>query len=146
MLTDLTFLAGDVHKAAAQIKGQLPGSGVDAEKEGKKFGQEAGAKIDAAVSTQPNASVPYAMNDRLLLAMPTRGSFYYAFKFPPSLTQTFSQFASADKEFSKAKSEAEAYAKGAKADALKKIDEIDRKVEEGSAKAKGTISSWFGGK
>ena len=56
------------------------------------------------------------------------------------------QIAAADREFSKAKSEAEAYAKGAKADTLKKINEFDRKVEEGSAKAKGTISSWFGGK
>lgn len=93
----------DMHKAAAQVKGHLPGRGVDAEKEGKKYGQEAGARIDSAV-------------------------------------------AAADKEFSKAKSEAEAYAKSAKADALKKIDEIDRKVEEGSAKAKSTISSWFGGK
>ena len=46
----------------------------------------------------------------------------------------------------RAKSEAEAYAKGAKADTLKKIDQFDRKVEEGSAKAKGTLSSWFGGK
>ena len=43
-------IAGDVHKAAAQIKGQLPGRGVDAEKEAKKYGQEAGAKIDSAVS------------------------------------------------------------------------------------------------
>ncbi|KAH8900997.1 hypothetical protein GQ53DRAFT_740154 [Thozetella sp. PMI_491] len=93
----------DVHKASAQIKGHLPGRGIDAEKEGKKYGQEAGAKIDSA-------------------------------------------FASAEKEFTKAKSEAEAYAKGAKAEALKKIDEVDRKVEESSAKAKSTLSSWFGGK
>ncbi len=50
------------------------------------------------------------------------------------------QFASADKEFSKAKSEAEAYAKGAKADALKKIDEIDRKVEEGHSESQGAAS------
>ncbi len=51
---------GDVHKAAAQIKGQLPGRGVDAEKEGKKYGQEAGAKIDAAVSAilSPLISLP----------------------------------------------------------------------------------------
>jgi hypothetical protein len=29
---------------------------------------------------------------------------------------------------------------------MKKIDEGDRKVEEAAAKAKGGISSWFGGK
>jgi hypothetical protein len=29
---------------------------------------------------------------------------------------------------------------------MKKIDEADRKVEEGAAKAKSGISSWFGGK
>ncbi|KAL1869991.1 hypothetical protein VTK73DRAFT_2861 [Phialemonium thermophilum] len=52
----------------------------------------------------------------------------------------------ASKEYSKAKSEAEAYAKSTKAEALKKIDEFDHKVEEGASKAKGGLSSWFGGK
>ncbi|PMD27339.1 hypothetical protein NA56DRAFT_232356 [Hyaloscypha hepaticicola] len=41
---------------------------------------------------------------------------------------------------------AEQYGKDAKADALKKIDAADRKIEEGAAKAKSGISSWFGGK
>jgi hypothetical protein len=31
-------------------------------------------------------------------------------------------------------------------DALDKIDQADRKIEEASAKAKSGISSWFGGK
>jgi hypothetical protein len=31
-------------------------------------------------------------------------------------------------------------------DAGKKIDAADRKVEEGAAKAKSGVSSWFGGK
>lgn len=47
---------------------------------------------------------------------------------------------------SKAKSETEAYAKAAKADTLKKIDQFDRKVEEDASKAKGYLSSWFGSK
>ncbi|KAK0615842.1 hypothetical protein B0T17DRAFT_539366 [Bombardia bombarda] len=46
------------------------------------------------------------------------------------------------KDISKAKSEAEA----AKADALKKIEQIDRKVEDSAAKSKSYLSSWFGGK
>jgi len=96
-------IESDVHKAAADIKSQLPGYGIEAEKEGKKLGQEIGSKVDSA-------------------------------------------FASADKQFSKAKSDGEAFAKGAKADAMKKLDEIDRKVEEGTAKAKSSVSSWFGGK
>jgi hypothetical protein len=41
---------------------------------------------------------------------------------------------------------AEAYAKDTKAAALKKVDEIDRKVEAEASKAKSGISSWFGGK
>ncbi|EJT80401.1 hypothetical protein GGTG_00401 [Gaeumannomyces tritici R3-111a-1] len=40
----------------------------------------------------------------------------------------------------------EAYARDAKAGAMKKVDEFDRKVEDGAAKAKGGISGWFGGK
>jgi len=51
-----------------------------------------------------------------------------------------------DKDLSKAKHETESYAKSAKAETLKKIDEMDRKVEEQAAKSKGYMSSWFGSK
>ncbi|KAK7416475.1 hypothetical protein QQX98_005179 [Neonectria punicea] len=51
----------------------------------------------------------------------------------------------ADKQAGVAKSTAESYAKDAKAEALKAVDKFDAKVEEGAAKAKGGISSWFGG-
>ncbi|KAH6674131.1 hypothetical protein B0J14DRAFT_589286 [Halenospora varia] len=40
----------------------------------------------------------------------------------------------------------DAYRKDASKETLKKIDEADRKIEEGAAKAKSGISSWFGGK
>lgn len=50
------------------------------------------------------------------------------------------------RDLSKAKSETEAYAKAAKADTLKKIDEFDRKVEDGASKSKSYLSSWFGSK
>ncbi|KAK3686052.1 hypothetical protein B0T22DRAFT_482962 [Podospora appendiculata] len=53
---------------------------------------------------------------------------------------------STEKELTKIKNDTETYAKQARADTLKKIDEIDRKVEEGAAKSKGYFSSWFGGK
>lgn len=51
-----------------------------------------------------------------------------------------------DKDLSKAKHETESYAKSAKAETLKKIDQMDRKVEEQAAKSKGYLSSWFGSK
>ncbi|AEO62264.1 f04ab491-2dc2-4917-aa37-30954a3ee78c [Thermothielavioides terrestris] len=54
--------------------------------------------------------------------------------------------ATVNRDLSKAKNETESYAKAAKADTLKKIDEFDRKVEEGTSKSKGYFSSWFGGK
>ncbi|KAK2003221.1 calcofluor white hypersensitive protein [Colletotrichum falcatum] len=54
--------------------------------------------------------------------------------------------AQADKKFSTTKSNVEAYAKDAKAEALKKVDAFDKKVEDEAAKAKSGISSWFGGK
>ncbi|KAH6631194.1 hypothetical protein B0J18DRAFT_423466 [Chaetomium sp. MPI-SDFR-AT-0129] len=53
---------------------------------------------------------------------------------------------SINRDISKSKSEAESYAKAAKADTLKKIDEFDRKVEDGAAKSKSYLSSWFGSK
>jgi hypothetical protein len=47
----------------------------------------------------------------------------------------------ADRQAGRVKSNAEAYAKDAKAEALKAVDKFDHKVEEGTSKAKG----WFGG-
>ncbi|OHE93994.1 hypothetical protein CORC01_10686 [Colletotrichum orchidophilum] len=54
--------------------------------------------------------------------------------------------AEVDKKFSATKSNVEAYAKDAKAEALKKVDAFDKTVETEAAKAKSGISSWFGGK
>lgn len=65
-----------------------------------------------------------------------------------SLTKilTDPQVSTIDKDLSRAKHETESYAKSAKAETLKKIDEMDRKVEEQAAKSKGYLSSWFGSK
>jgi hypothetical protein len=49
-------------------------------------------------------------------------------------------------ELAKAEGKFEQYRKDAGNEAMKKIDETDRKIEEAAAKAKGGISSWFGGK
>jgi len=57
-----------------------------------------------------------------------------------------SAISTADQELSKAKHETESYAKAAKAETLKKIDEFDRKVEAEAAKGKGYLSGWFGSK
>ncbi|KAK7942971.1 uncharacterized protein PG986_012084 [Apiospora aurea] len=48
-------------------------------------------------------------------------------------------------DLQKVKADAEAYGKDLKQDALKKVDEFDRKVENKTAEAKSGISSWFGG-
>ncbi|KAL2143726.1 hypothetical protein VTI28DRAFT_10090 [Corynascus sepedonium] len=93
----------DAHHVAAKIKGEVPHRSTDAEQQGRKVGQDIGAKVDSAVET-------------------------------------------VNRDISKAKSETESYAKAAKADALKKIDEFDRKVEDSAAKSKSYLSSWFGSK
>ncbi|KAI9861561.1 MAG: hypothetical protein M1813_005171 [Trichoglossum hirsutum] len=43
-------------------------------------------------------------------------------------------------------SKADQYRKDVGAELQQTIDQVDRKVEEGASKAKGGISSWFGGK
>ncbi|KAK6851105.1 calcofluor white hypersensitive protein [Apiospora arundinis] len=48
-------------------------------------------------------------------------------------------------DLSKVKAEAENLGKDLKQDALKKVDQFDRKVETKTAEAKSGISSWFGG-
>jgi len=93
----------DAHHVAAKIKGEVPQRSTDAEHQGRKVGQDIGAKVDNAVDT-------------------------------------------VNRDISKAKSETESYAKAAKADTLKKIDEFDRKVEDSAAKSKSYLSSWFGSK
>jgi hypothetical protein len=55
------------------------------------------------------------------------------------------QLSEADKQAGRAKSNAEAYAKDARAEAIKAVNKFDDKVEEGASKAKSGISSWFGG-
>lgn len=62
-----------------------------------------------------------------------------------TLTVVTTQYAEIDRQTSRAKSNVEAYTKDAKAEAIKAVDKFDAKVEEGAAKAKGGISSWFGG-
>lgn len=49
-------------------------------------------------------------------------------------------------ELAKAEGKLEQFGKDASKDALAKIDQADRKIEDASAKAKSGISSWFGGK
>ncbi|KAL2159110.1 hypothetical protein VTH06DRAFT_2869 [Thermothelomyces fergusii] len=51
-----------------------------------------------------------------------------------------------NRDISKVKNDTESYAKAAKADALKKVDEFDRKVEDSASKGKSYLSSWFGSK
>jgi len=48
-------------------------------------------------------------------------------------------------ELAKAEGKFDQYRKEASSEALKKIDAADRKIEDGAAKAKSGISSWFGG-
>lgn len=57
----------------------------------------------------------------------------------------YRQISEADRQASRAKSNIEAYGKDAKAEALKAVDKFDAKVEDGAAKAKSGVSSWFGG-
>ncbi|PHH91662.1 hypothetical protein CDD83_10815 [Cordyceps sp. RAO-2017] len=54
-------------------------------------------------------------------------------------------WAEADKQASRLKSNTEAYAKDAKAEAMKAVDKLDHKIEDGAAKAKSGVSGWFGG-
>jgi hypothetical protein len=44
-------MAGDVSKASAKVKGELPGREKQVQKEGEKWASEAGAKVDSIVST-----------------------------------------------------------------------------------------------
>ena len=51
----------------------------------------------------------------------------------------------ADRQISTLKEKTEAYAKEAKAESMKAINDADRKIEDKAAQAKSGVSSWFGG-
>ncbi|KAM0555014.1 hypothetical protein ACHAPJ_006362 [Fusarium lateritium] len=51
----------------------------------------------------------------------------------------------ADRQAGVIKSNVESVAKDAKAEALRVVDKFDHRVEQEASKAKGGISSWFGG-
>jgi hypothetical protein len=46
----LILVLGDVSRASAKIKSEVPGRTKEAQKEGEKWASEAGAKLDSAVS------------------------------------------------------------------------------------------------
>ncbi|KAJ4133526.1 hypothetical protein NW768_005112 [Fusarium equiseti] len=54
--------------------------------------------------------------------------------------------AEADRTAGVIKSNVESVAKDAKAEAMRVVDKFDNRVEAEAAKAKGGLSSWFGGK
>ena len=85
--------------------------------------------------------VPFPYNQpRLSLFSPTT-------KYPNQCyTNLPPQAETAKQEVANAENKLEQYRKDASREAMKKIDAADRKVEEGAAKAKSGISSWFGGK
>ncbi|KAI9642914.1 hypothetical protein NHQ30_008648 [Ciborinia camelliae] len=56
------------------------------------------------------------------------------------------ELAKAEGKFDQYKKDADQYRKEAAQTTMKKIDDVDRKVEAEAAKAKSGISSWFGGK
>lgn len=63
-----------------------------------------------------------------------------------TLANTYAQVERGRAELAKAESKIDSYRKETGAEAMKKIDQADKKIEEGAAKAKSGISSWFGGK
>jgi len=45
----LIGIAGDIARASAKVKSELPGRGTEAKREGEKWASEAGSKLDSAV-------------------------------------------------------------------------------------------------
>ena len=54
--------AGDAHHVAAKIKGEVSHRSTDVEQQGRKAGQEVGAKVDHAVSFVLGVSIDFVMS------------------------------------------------------------------------------------
>ncbi|ESZ97503.1 hypothetical protein SBOR_2050 [Sclerotinia borealis F-4128] len=67
-------------------------------------------------------------------------------KLDSATNQARAELGKAEGKFDQYKKDADQYRKEAAQTTMKKIDEVDRKVEAEAAKAKSGISSWFGGK
>lgn len=108
------------------------------------YGREAGAKLDQTVCSLFFDICPPSPTSRSICQAPHLSNLGIPRVWAAVLTPV--QVAKSQAELHKAKVEAEAYAKDAKAATLKEIDHFDKKVEDGAAKAKSDISSWFGAK
>lgn len=146
MKASTNSLQADMSKASTKVQDSIPGRTTQTRKEGEKWASEAGAKVDSAVSA---SQLPLCT---LLLSSANFNETETAlFEFPPTsmrvlANSTLPQTDKARAELAKAEGKFDQYRKDAASSTMKKIDEADRKVEEGAAKTKSGISSWFGGK
>jgi hypothetical protein len=79
-----------------------------------------------------------------------QSAYFRIENFPHNITFLLTYLApqtdKARADLAKAEGKFDQYRKDASNKTLEKIDAADRKIEEGAAKAKSGISSWFGGK
>ncbi|RHZ67564.1 uncharacterized protein CDV56_109641 [Aspergillus thermomutatus] len=104
---------------AHKARAKIP-RGSEAARAGEEFGKEASATVDEAIN---NARTKAKADERI-----------------PEIAQNGKQ------KIDKLRQEAVNRARIGVDEMDKKVDEFDRTVEKKAAEAKGTLSSWFGGK
>jgi hypothetical protein len=60
-------LPGDLSKASAKVKSEIPGRSKEAQKDAEKWASEAGSKVDSAVSDLKYSPLYIAIYQQLLL-------------------------------------------------------------------------------
>ena len=133
----------DASKLSAQVKGQIPGSGKEAEKRTEAYASQAGKKFDNAVSCLFFLALsPVIVSSHLPNAIST--NHHRASQVDASRQKAADAERRAEELSKDSKAKFEKYRKETGQSVSEAIDKFDKTVEQKASEAKKGVSSWFG--
>lgn len=141
MIRLLTNATDDATSATAKLKGELPGSGKEAQKQGEEYAHRAGAAIDSTVSLGGDPPV-------LITLIPSFQVGDIRAKLDAADKNIGSKVQEADAKFQQLRADGSKEFDHARKETAKELtettDKFDKTVQKKTAEAKSGISSWFG--
>jgi hypothetical protein len=127
------YLADDAARLSSKVRGELPGKEKEAKTEAKVYAEQAGQKIDRAVSITwlSHFAFDYITNERV-------------FQIDDAKTTTNKVDAKLEGYRANAEKKLDEYRKEAGKDLTSAVDKFDKTVEQKAAQSKSWIGSWFG--
>lgn len=127
------YLADDAARLSSKVRGELPGKEKEAKTEAKVYAEQAGQKIDRAVSITwlLHFAFDYITDERV-------------FQIDDAKATTNKVDAKLEGYRANAEKKLDEYRKEAGKDLTSAVDKFDKTVEQKAAQSKSWIGSWFG--